>query len=108
MFFTKRRLGEGLLPDWTVPAVGVPGCYSPHFGANRSVLVHIHNVIVHRENWGLIHIPYSDFKGGGVFERARVGKTGVQFCIRRLNVKSVSLLPLVVQWLYMGKGASKG
>jgi hypothetical protein len=57
---TENRLSPKLLPDRTVFAVWIPGCYSPHLCTNMSVFINIHDVIIHREYRRLVHISHSD------------------------------------------------
>lgn len=87
------------LPDRTVPAVRVSSQHGAHLRAARCVLINIQNIMVDRKNGSFVHVPDRDFKGGGVFERAQVGKTRIHVCVDSLDVKGVGLLPLVVQRL---------
>lgn len=92
-----------VLPDRTVPAVGISSRYSAHLCATRCILVDVHDIMIYRKHRGFVHVPDCDFKGGSVFERAEIGKTRIHMCIHPLNVEGVGLLSLVVQRL-LGKG----
>ena len=94
------HLAISVLPDRAVPAVGVSSRDGAHLRASRCVLIHIHDVIIHRKDWGFVHVSHSYFKGGGIFERAEKGKTRIHVCVGPLDVERVGLLPLVVQELF--------
>lgn len=88
-----------VLPDRTVPAVGVSGCHSAHLCAAGRILVDVHDVMIDGEHRAFVHISHCDFQGGGVFERTEIGKTRVGVCVHPLNVEGVGLLSLIVQRL---------
>lgn len=88
-----------VLPDRTVPAVGVSGCHGAHLCAAGRILVDVHDVMIDGEHRAFVHISHCDFQGGGVFERTEIGKTRVGVCVHPLNVEGVGLLSLIVQRL---------
>lgn len=88
-----------ILPDRTVPAVGVPSCHCAHLCASGGILVDVHDVMIDGEHRAFIHIPHCDFKRGGVFERTQIGKTRVCVRVHALDVEGVGLLSLIVKRL---------
>lgn len=94
-----------VLPDGAVPAVRISSRHSAHLRATPCVLVHVHDIMVYREDGSFVHVSDRDFKGGSVFERTEIGEARIHMCIHPLDVQSVGLLPLVVQRLLGGKGA---
>lgn len=83
-------------PHWAVSAVGVPRCHRPHLCPNLCVFVHVHYVVIHGEDGGLVHITHDDLQGGVVLEGAQVGESGVQVRVGSLDVKGVGLLLLKI------------
>lgn len=91
-----------VLPDRTVPAVRISSRHAAHLRATRRVLIHVHDKMLQREDGRFVHIPDGDFKGGGVFERTKIGVTRIHMCVHPLDVEGVGLLSLVVERL-LGK-----
>lgn len=89
-----------VLPDGAVPAVRISSRHGAHLRATPCVLVDVHDIMVYREDGGLVHVPHRDFEGGSVFEGTEIGEARVHVCIHPLDVQSVGLLPLVVQRLF--------
>lgn len=88
-----------VLPDRTVPAVGISSRHGTHLCASGCILIDVHDVMIDGEDRAFIHVPHCDFKCGGVFERAKIRKTGVCMRVHPLDVERVGLLSLIVQRL---------
>lgn len=88
-----------VLPDRTIPAVGVSGCHSAHLCAAGCILIDIHDVMIDGKYRAFVHVSHCDFQGGGVFERTEIGKTRVCVRVHPLDVKGIGLLSLIVQRL---------
>lgn len=88
-----------VLPDRTIPAVGVSGCHSAHLCAAGRILIDVHDVMIDREHRAFVHVSHCDFQGGGVFERTEIGKARVCVRVHPLDVEGVGLLSLIVQRL---------
>lgn len=88
-----------ILPDRTIPAVGVSGCHSAHLGAAGRVLIDVHDIMIDGEHRAFVHVSHCDFQGGGVFERTEIGKTRVRVRVHPLDMEGVGLLSLIVQRL---------
>lgn len=88
-----------VLPDRTVPAVGVSSRHGAHLCATGCILIDVHDVMIYGEHRAFVHIPHCDFERGGVFERSEIGKTRVCVRVHPLDVEGVGLLSLKVQRL---------
>lgn len=88
-----------LLPDSAAGAIRVHSSHSTNPGANRWIFIHIHDVVIHREDWWLVNVTDDDSHWCGIFKWSQVRETSIHINVGGFNVECVNFPLLIVQGL---------
>lgn len=89
----------GLSPDDAAGAVRVHSSHSTNPSPNRWTFIHIHDVVIPREDGWLVHVTDDDSHRCGIFKWSQMRETSIRINVGGFYVECVNFPLLIVQEL---------